>query len=82
MVVILTLKDFLKKESGARRIFGKKELEIMLKQLDGIALTQSEKNRLSRDIRSKLEFIKNISVFEDEFKLKKNPNNKGLITKI
>lgn len=66
---------------NARRIFGKKELEIIIKQLEGLALKQSESNRLSRDIKPKLEFIKEISKFEDEFKLEKNQNNKRLIEK-
>ena len=79
MVIILTLKNLLKSNRDARRIFGKREIEIILRQLDGLKLTQSEKNRLSRDIKPKLEFIKKINTFEDEFKLKKNQNNKRLI---
>ena len=43
----------------------------MEKQLTGVNLTQSEKNRLSRDIRKKLEFVKELARFSDEFKLKK-----------
>lgn len=65
----------------ARKIFGKKELEIISKQLDGLLLTQSEKNRLSRDIKPKLRFIEELSEFKDEFKLEKNQNNKRLIQK-
>ncbi|MEK6932824.1 MAG: nucleotidyltransferase domain-containing protein [Nanoarchaeota archaeon] len=49
------------KEENARKIFGKKELVIIEKQLLGINLTQSEKNRLSRDIRKKFDFIKELS---------------------
>lgn len=79
MVIILVLKKLLKSNRNARKIFGKKEIEIILKQLDGFPLTQSEKNRLSRDIKPKLEFIKEISNFKDEFKLQKNQNNKRLI---
>ena len=82
MVIILVLKKFLKSERNARRIFGKKEIEIIIKQLDGLKLTQSEKNRLSRDIKPKLEFIKKINNFEDEFKLKKNQNNKRLMKEV
>src|SRR3989338_5694656 len=81
MVIILILKEFLKSNKNARRIFGKKELEIIIKQLEGLALKQSERNRLSRDIKPKLEFIKDIAKFEDEFKLEKNQNNKRLIEK-
>ena len=53
----------------------------MIKQLDGLQLKQSEKNRLSRDVKPKLEFIKEIAEFKDEFKLKKNQDNKKLIEK-
>ncbi len=81
MVIILELKEFLKSNTNARKIFGKKEISIILKQLDGISLTQSEKNRLSRDIRPKLNFIKEISNFEDEFELKKDANNIKIIDK-
>ena len=73
------LKKFLICNQNARRIFGKKELGIMLSQLDGMPLTQSERNRLSRDIKPKLEFIKEISEFKDEFGLKKNQDNKRII---
>ena len=44
----------------------------------GVNLTQSEKNRLSRDIRVKLEFISKASRFEDEFKLKKGTEVKRI----
>jgi len=81
MVVTLTLKELLKNNKNARKIFGKKEVDIILKQLDGISLTQSEKNRLSRDIRPKLKFIKEISKFEDDFELKKGANNKKIVDK-
>ena len=53
----------------------------MIQQLDGLQLKQSEKNRLSRDIKPKLEFIKEIAEFRDEFKLEKNQDNKKLIEK-
>lgn len=62
---------FLKENPNSRKIFGKGELKIIEKQLFGINLTQSEKNRLSRDIRAKLKFIKKLSKFEEEFELKK-----------
>ncbi len=80
MVVIL-LSKFLRQNKNARRIFGKKELEIMFKQLDGLSLTQSEKNRLSRDIRPKFEFIKEISKLENDFRLKKDQDAKKIIDK-
>ena len=65
------LMNFLKNEKGARKIFGKRELKIIEKQFLGVNLTQSEKNRLSRDIRVKLNFIEKISKFSNEFSLKK-----------
>ena len=73
------LKKFLTGNQNARRIFGKKELGIILNQLDSMPLTQSERNRLSRDIKPKLEFIRDMSEFKDEFKLKKNQDNKRII---
>jgi len=73
--------NFLKESKNARRIFGKKELEIIFKQLEGLLLTQSERNRLSRDIRPKLEFIREISEFENEFRLKKDQDASKIIDK-
>jgi len=67
----MELIDFLKKNKDSRKIFGASELKIIEKQLLGINLTQSEKNRLSRDIRKKLGFIKEAARFEEEFALKK-----------
>lgn len=63
----------------ARRIFGERELVIVGKQLKGVALTQSEKNRLSRDIRPKLAFIQEASKFSDEFRLKKGQDTKRIV---
>jgi|SRR3989338_3062418 len=80
-MVIILLSEFLRQNKNARRIFGKKEIEIILKQLDGLTLTQSERNRLSRDIKPKLEFMKEISRFENEFELKKDANNLIIIEK-
>jgi len=81
MVIILGLREFLKNNKNARKIFGRKEIVIILKQLEGISLTQSEKNRLSRDIRPKLRFMREISKFEGEFELKKNADNLRTIDK-
>lgn len=75
----MNLSKFLNKTPEARKIFGQRELKIIEKQLNGINLTQSEKNRLSRDIRKKLNFIKEVSRFEDEFDLKKGIENKKII---
>ena len=81
MMNTMKLITFLKEDKNAGRIFGKKELEIISKQMNGIQLTQSEKNRISRDIRPKLDFIEKISQFKDEFPLKKNQDNKKIIQK-
>jgi predicted nucleotidyltransferase len=62
-----------------RKLFGERELKIIEKQLLGVKLTQSEKNRLSRDIRIKLEAVKELSKYQDEFKLKKGTKNKKLV---
>ena len=75
----MNLLEFLKKEENARKIFGKRELKIIEKQLHGLNLTQSEKNRLSRDIRKKLEFIKEISKYSSDFQLKHGAIIKELI---
>ena len=67
----MNILTFLKNNPNTRKIFGQRELKIIEKQLLGINLTQSEKNRLSRDIRKKLEFIKEISKYQEIFDLKK-----------
>lgn len=78
----MNLIQFLKKTKDSRKIFGKRELKIIEKQLYGVALTQSEKNRLSRDIRKKLELIQQMARYEDEFKLKKGVEIKKVIDTI
>src|SRR3989344_631476 len=75
----MNLIDFLKKNENTRKIFGKREIEIMDKQLNGINLTQSEKNRLSRDIRKKFGFIKEINQHDFNLDLKKSNNVKIII---
>lgn len=75
----MNLPEFLKKNENTRKIFGERELKIIEKQLLGINLTQSERNRLSRDIRKKLKFIKDASVFSEEFELKKGGIIKQMI---
>ena len=79
MVVIMNLNKFLKRNKHSRKIFGNRELKIIEKQLNGISLTQSEKNRVSRDIRPKFEFIKECSNLKEYFDLKKGEINKRLI---
>ncbi len=76
----MNLKDYLQTSKNARKIFGKKEVEIILKQLSGMPLTQSEKNRISRDIKPKLEMIREMAAFTNEFELKKNQDNKRIIS--
>ena len=78
-MIIMNLASFLKDNENARKIFGKREIKIIEKQLNGINLTQSEKNRLSRDIRKKFEFIKEVFRFSEEFELKKGRNIKEKI---
>ncbi len=75
------LLEFLKKNKKARKIFGKKELEIIKKQIMGVSLSASEKTRLSRDIRKKFKFIKEAAEFSKEFDLKKGIRIKNLINK-
>jgi len=75
----MNLLQFLNNDINARKIFGKRELKIIEKQLNGINLTQSEKNRLSRDIREKFKFIKAVARFEEEFELKKGSEIKEKI---
>ncbi|MBD3361426.1 hypothetical protein GF358_01410 [Candidatus Woesearchaeota archaeon] len=75
----MDLISFLKKNKDARKIFGKREIKIIEKQLLGIYLTQSEKNRLSRDVRKKFEIIEKLCRFTEEFKLKKGSKIKQTI---
>ena len=77
----MELKIFIKKSPLARKVFGAKEIVIIGKQVSGVKLTQSEKNRLSRDIRPKLKFIKEVSRFSEEFNLKKGSENKEMIAR-
>ncbi len=81
LIISMNLIQFLKANKNTRKIFGQRELLIIEKQLNGIALTQSEKNRLSRDIRKKFDFIKQAARFESEFELKKASSIKDMIEK-
>lgn len=72
--------DFLKKNKEARMVFGSKELKIVEKQILGLPLTASEKTRLSRDIRKKFDFIKDVARYSDEFDLKKGARIKAYIS--
>jgi len=75
----MEFKVFIEKSPLARKVFGKREIVIIRKQIAGIRLTQSEKNRLSRDIRPKLRFVAEASRFKDEFGLKKGAENKKIV---
>ena len=76
----MDLINFLKNNENTRKIFGKGELKIIEKQLLGISLTQSEKNRLSRDIRKKFDFIREISRYDYDLRLKKYSEIKKIIS--
>ena len=78
-VIIMGIQTILGRNENARKIFGKRELAILRKQLYGVALTQSEKNRLSRDIRRKFEVIGELAPFSDEFRLKKGAEIRKII---
>lgn len=58
------------KKPEVRKLFGERELVIIRKQIMGVRLTQSEKNRLSRDIRKKFRAIKALSPFAREKQLR------------
>lgn len=62
--------NVLKKNKDIRKVFGRREIIIIEKQLLGITLRPSEKTRLSRDIRKKLDAIKMLIPFVDDFELK------------
>ena len=66
-------------EPELRLLFGRKEIDIIKKQLEGLELTQSEKNRLSRSIRKKLECVQKLSQCADEFELKKGAHIQEII---
>ncbi len=78
----MNILTFLKNNQNTRKIFGKRELKIIEKQLLGINLSQSEKNRLSRDIRKKFEFIQEISHYTFDLKLKKGTERKQMIESV
>jgi len=60
----------IEKNKNLRKIFGDRELMIIRKQLLGVKLKPSEKTRLSRDIRKKLEVIKDLAPYVNEFSVK------------
>ncbi len=67
----MSLLSVIKRSPEVRRLFGQRELAILEKQLLGVRLTQSEKNRLSRSVRKKLAAVAALAPFAAEFNLKK-----------
>lgn len=75
----MNLIQHIAKNKSLRRLFGKQELVILKKQVLGIALTPSEKTRLSRDIRKKCQAIREIANFVRPEDLKQGSYVNGLI---
>jgi predicted nucleotidyltransferase len=69
----------LESNENMRKLFGKREIILIKKQLLGAQMTQSERNRLSRDIRKKFDAIKSLIPYEKEFNLKCGSENQKLI---
>ncbi len=69
------------KEPIMRKIFGKKEIGIIQKQLFGIGLTPSEQTILSREIRKKFIAIELLCPHKKDFSLKKGVLPKELVEK-
>lgn len=85
MIIIITIMikmgilNIINKDKSLRKLFGKRELVIIQKQLLGVPLKNSERTRLSRDIKKKLMAIKELSRFTLEFDLKKGAEIKRII---
>jgi predicted nucleotidyltransferase len=75
----MTLINYLEKNKNARLLFGKSEIEIIKKQLMGLELSPSERTRLSRDIRKKVQTIDELSKYKNEFSLKKSQEIKFIL---
>ena len=66
----------------ARKVLGAREIAIIRRQLLGLPLTQSERNRLSRDIRVKFRFIAACrKLAPDELELKQGQAIRRIIEK-
>ena len=76
----MNLLNSIKNNENIRRLFGKRELKIIEKQLRGVRLEPSERVRLSRDIRKKFEAIKELSEYKEEFGLKRSEEKKRIIS--
>lgn len=75
----MDLLGVIKNNKNIRKIFGKRELVIIEKQLSGVTLKASEKTRLSRDIRKKFEAIGALAQFSQYFGLKHGALTKEMI---
>jgi len=75
----MTLIYEIKNNPNMRKIFGKKEIEIVEKQLLGVPLKPSEKTRLSRDIKKKFDAIKKLSLYENQLEIKKGSEIKRVV---
>lgn len=75
----MSLTAFIKTHPDIRKIFGKKELLIIEKHQSGVSLTQSESNRLSRDIKKKFEIIRKLAPLLETSELKKGAEVKEMI---
>ena len=75
----MSLLRAIKENNEIRRLFGKREIDIVEKQLLGVNLSPSEKTRLSRDIRKKFKAIKMLAQFQNEFELKQGAEIRKII---
>ena len=75
----MTLQTVLKRNPDVRRLFGRRELVIIEKQLWGVHLKPSERTRLSRDIRKKCDAIRALAPFIDDFRLKSGAEVKRIV---
>ncbi len=75
----MTFSDFLRRENS-RVVFTRLELRIIEKQVQGIKLSQYEKNVLSRSIRPKLRFIEKCCAYSSQFRLKKGQESEKKIS--
>ncbi|MEK6960916.1 MAG: nucleotidyltransferase domain-containing protein [Nanoarchaeota archaeon] len=75
----MNLINLIRQDPDVRRLFGRKELAIIEKQLMSVQLRPSERTRLSRDIRKKLDAVRKLARFQDDFKLKKGGQIKKMV---
>ncbi len=75
----MTIINFLESNKNAPKLFTARDVQIIKKQIMGDKLTQPERNRLSRTIRPRLECIKEISEFHEEFGLRHNQQHRRIM---